>query len=163
LNQKRLRPLLGFSKKELAHYLRGEPLPWVEDPSNNCEEPLRNWLRQKWLPELEAKQQGAVFRLSQSMERLAEALKNLVEDEESALSVGPEGLELSHFLQLSRFRQKQTLAQYMNVLGMSAYKTTHIEEILKRLDKDSQRTQFYLLGHEWTLGPKYISASPRGG
>ncbi len=51
--RKIIRPLLGFSKKELKTYLENLGQDWVEDKSNQDKSFLRNRIRQELIPEIE--------------------------------------------------------------------------------------------------------------
>jgi len=50
-----IRPLLGFSRVELARYARAVGLAWREDPTNEDVRNPRNWIRRELLPELESR------------------------------------------------------------------------------------------------------------
>ncbi|MBT6276031.1 MAG: tRNA lysidine(34) synthetase TilS, partial [Chromatiales bacterium] len=45
-----VRPLLGISQDEMANWLRGTPLPWIEDPMNVDEHLDRVYLRKSVMP-----------------------------------------------------------------------------------------------------------------
>ena len=69
-----LRPLLGFSRSEIMDYARAEKIQWLEDPSNKSVDPLRNWMRQEWLPQLEEKRPGGSAAMGRSFELQEEEL-----------------------------------------------------------------------------------------
>jgi tRNA(Ile)-lysidine synthase len=50
-----LRPLLSFTRATLLGYGRARGLEWWEDPANVDDRHLRSWLRQRVLPQLEAR------------------------------------------------------------------------------------------------------------
>lgn len=56
-----LRPLLGFSKKQITKYAKAHQLKWREDISNQDEKYLRNYLRLKVLPGLENEQRREII------------------------------------------------------------------------------------------------------
>ena len=66
-----LRPLLAFSRHEIKNYALQNKLQWLEDPSNKDNRYLRNWIRNKWLMDLENKTTGSVKSLSRSLEALS--------------------------------------------------------------------------------------------
>ena len=51
-NKNVLRPLLGYSKKDILNYARANNLRWLEDSTNNDETYLRNYVRNQILPGL---------------------------------------------------------------------------------------------------------------
>jgi tRNA(Ile)-lysidine synthase len=64
-----IRPLLGFRRAELRAWLQAGGQGWREDVTNLSREPLRNRIRQEWLPRLEAEFNPA---LTPQLARLAE-------------------------------------------------------------------------------------------
>lgn len=61
---KRLRPLLEFSRLELAKVAREWDVRWREDSSNRSTHYDRNWIRLSILPQLEARRPGAGRRIA---------------------------------------------------------------------------------------------------
>lgn len=58
-----VRPLLETPRTAIADFARSQRLRWREDATNRDEQVLRNWLRRRVLPLLEAKTRGAIHRL----------------------------------------------------------------------------------------------------
>ena len=143
-----LRPLLKVSQKELREYLKTKEQGWVDDPSNDDDKYLRNWIRKKWLPQLEEKQPGAVQCLSRSLDLILESNR----DQPVLLSCIREGeIILSEFLLLSAEHKSQALATYMRDQGLKNYGLSHIKELLKRLDSEKKSLTFQLLGRSWSV------------
>lgn len=153
-----LRPFLEVSKKDLKKYLREEKLRVFEDPSNESLDPLRNWIRQEWLKELEKKSKGATSALARSLETLAHELENrpggdLLSQNEAYKS---QGLSRAFYLSLSSFEQKRLLAQYLFALGKKDFSQSHLEEIQKRLDKSQKVIMFKVAGCHWEINAEQI-------
>lgn len=150
------RPLLKFSSDELQGYVESQGLNWVEDPSNQECGPFRNWLRQKWLMELEAKSPGAKRRLAQSLELLSQ--------DRSPIDLGEffekDAIIAPSFSRLEKLKQREVLVSYMKRKNMKNYGQSHVEEILKRLDTPQKRHRFRVLKHEWVITPEMIWAVP---
>lgn len=147
------RPWLKHSKKELQQYLDEAQVVVCQDPSNRELEPLRNWLRQDWLPQLESRHSGAVAAFARSLDRIVEAL---------AETTWPEGLfqerALSRTLywSLSDSRQKQALAELLRLGKMSFFTHSQLEEVRKRLD-NSQKEFIFKIGRlEWHINAEQI-------
>lgn len=68
------RPLLHYSRQDLADYAAKHQLNWIEDESNQDTRYLRNFVRQEWLPQLEARLPNARVQLSASIQALQEDL-----------------------------------------------------------------------------------------
>lgn len=54
--QRILRPLLHLTKADIQNYARQHDLTWREDPSNQDQQYLRNWLRHRVIPKLSKSQ-----------------------------------------------------------------------------------------------------------
>ncbi|MEQ1878090.1 MAG: tRNA lysidine(34) synthetase TilS, partial [Bdellovibrionia bacterium] len=70
LNGNRFRPFLQTPRVLLEDYLNEISAGWLEDPSNESDGALRNWIRLQWLPQLERKRPGAGQALARSLEAL---------------------------------------------------------------------------------------------
>ena len=68
-----LRPLLQFSRPELADYARAGKLRWIEDPSNRDTRFDRNYCRHEILPRIERRWKGYRGNWDRSRELLAES------------------------------------------------------------------------------------------
>ncbi|HVK60774.1 MAG TPA: tRNA lysidine(34) synthetase TilS, partial [Bdellovibrionales bacterium] len=66
-----MRPLLHESANEIQEYVNSLGIRFLNDPSNRDTRYLRNWLRHKWLSQLEARQPGGVQALKRSLEMIA--------------------------------------------------------------------------------------------
>lgn len=150
------RPWLSKSKADLRLYLDQRGLTSCEDPSNQELEPLRNWLRQTWLPQLEQRQTGSVQSLARSLERIVEALapaswpESLFQNE-----AGHEVLSRAVFLSLTRSEQMRALAE---LLQRKKQNFTHsqLEEVLKRLDKPEKEFIFTVGRVHWLINAQQI-------
>lgn len=124
LNEQRAlwRPLLPFSRAQLAAYAAVWDLPCVEDPSNHNTGLLRNWLRHQGLPSWRVKiptmnaQIGAAIALLQDERAL---LEEVVADDWQALHLQGR-FDVSCWRGLSAARQHQQLRQFacVHALGM---------------------------------------------
>lgn len=61
-----LRPLLNFGRAELEQVVSASKLPWIEDPSNQRDDYLRNWVRNALAPVLEQRWRGWSTKLLES-------------------------------------------------------------------------------------------------
>lgn len=165
------RPLLGNSKSELIQYLEATaqksktPL-FVDDPSNQSLDPLRNWVRSEWLPMLEKRQSGAMGALARSLELISQDLQqqkvqSLLAENESFKSQQSEikpdhSLSRSFYLSLSSQDQGRLLAQYLLSLGKKDFSQSQIEEIKKRLDNPQRVITFKVAGCIWDINAEQI-------
>jgi tRNA(Ile)-lysidine synthase len=159
------RPLLEVSKDELLAYLSNEGLEsYLEDPTNQELDPLRNWVRQEWLPGLEGRQKGAVNALARSLATLAselsekEAVGDLLRENEANKShlVESQALSRAFFASLGPQNQKRLLAQYLLSLGKRDFSQSHLEEICKRLDNSQRVITFKVAACFWEINAEQI-------
>jgi tRNA(Ile)-lysidine synthase len=144
----RLRPLLHWSRQELSAWIQERGEEWIEDPSNQDWGSLRNWIRGFWLPELEKKQPGGTACLSRS-------LNNIVSNSNPTLElsdyISKKSLILAEWLTLNTEQKRQILASYMKSQGLKNYGLSHINEVIKRLDREEKNHSFKLLGRRWKV------------
>lgn len=152
------RPLFDFQRAELHHLALRRQWKWMEDPSNQNPQPLRNWLRQVWLPELEKKRPGSLQSLHRSLDLVIQHLQNDPTVELSQWFTA-RGIPRGEFGTLSRKHQQQLISQLLRSKGVKNYTKGQMEEILKRLENVSQQIQFTLCGLRWKTDKFYIQAS----
>ncbi len=155
------RPFLDVGKAELKSYLRSEKVRAFEDPSNKSTDPLRNWIREEWLVDLERRQKGAVATMARSLDTIAH--DSAVQSWGELLSAGQvstsdltKGLSRCFYLTLTSLEQKRFLAQYLYSLGKRDFSQAHIEEIQKRLDNSQKVITFKVGGCEWSINAEQI-------
>ncbi|MEZ0392017.1 MAG: tRNA lysidine(34) synthetase TilS [Pseudobdellovibrionaceae bacterium] len=149
-----LRPFLQISRKTLEEELLSQKVPWLEDPSNQNENHLRNWLRNTWLPQLEQKCPGALNSFSRSLGLLQESFDLQF----------PEGIWLENgisrplFLTLNEAQKRQCLALYLKKLGQMEFTHNQLQEVLKRLDNSQLNHTFQSAQVQWSFSKDLISA-----
>ena len=147
-----LRPLIFWTRKEINSYALKQNLEWLEDPSNRDNHFLRNWIRNKWLKDLEHKRKGAVKSLARSLETLSgQAEKDL------QIYMDSKGIKRQLFMELSLKEKKRVLAFYMRKKSLSNYGQSHIEEILKQNERAQKTFSIQLLKRTWFFMKNYIT------
>lgn len=150
------RPLLNCTKDELAGYVRDRNFLWVEDPSNQDEHYLRNWLRENWLKSLEEKVTGGPDNLARSLFKIISSADShagleLVYTEES-----PEGLSREWYLGLTKAEQLTAIALFLKKHQIYQFTSGQLEEIRKRLDKNQKDFTFEILRRKWVINASQI-------
>lgn len=161
-NGKVLRPLLGFTKQELQTYTQTEGLTWLEDPTNQSNDYLRNWLRNEWLRSLAEKVPGSLANLTNSLQRLMDEIHN--NDEVIAINYDYSKDNSStkayfgrtEFLELSHSDQFKTLAKALKGIGQREFSQGQLEEIIKRLDKNQKDIIFSVAGVNWFINAQQV-------
>ncbi len=72
-----MRPLLGFTRKQIEGYARSKGLSWREDSTNACSDYKRNFLRNEVLPLLEKLNPSVVKTLNREARYFTDAFKTL--------------------------------------------------------------------------------------
>lgn len=161
-NQQILRPLLSFTKSEILSYGQTEGVVWVDDPTNQESDYLRNWVRNEWLQDLADKIPGSVQNLTNSLQRLIAEVK--VDDEVIVITYENHTHECptkaafnrSEFLQLSHSAQFKTLAKALKGIGQRQFSQGQLEEIIKRLDKNKKDLIFSIAGVNWFIDAEQV-------
>ncbi len=156
-NKEIFRPFLNSAKKELAEFAEGRKIGWVEDPSNSDEHYLRNWLREKWLKELDEKLEGGRKNLAKSLLKIGNSANEnslfelvLVEDKDHFV------LSRQWYVSLPKSDQLRGLALFLKKHQIHSFTSGHLEEIRKRLDKNQKDITFQLLGKKWVINASRI-------
>jgi tRNA(Ile)-lysidine synthase len=146
------RPLLGVSRQQLEQYAKEQGLQWVEDPSNKSPRYLRNWLRHRWLSQLEKRRPGGVQCLARSLQNLADACS----EEKFLLQKKPSILKMAEYIALSPAQQRKKLAQALLNSGYKDFSLGQLKEIQKRLDKNQKQHRFSVGRMIWEVNAGLI-------
>ena len=149
INPPWLRPFAEISRKELMNYAKTRQIQWLEDPGNRREMFLRNWLRQSWLPALEKQRPGSQKVMARSFSRIAEGLKTPGERVPSPITKN--GIRRTVLMELELSRQKAVLAIYMREKKIKHYGQSHIQELLKHLERRQKNFTLKLLKRNWRV------------
>ena len=149
-----LRPFLFFTRQEIKKYALQNKLQWIEDPSNKDNHYLRNWIRNKWLKDLENKRSGSAKSLARSLESLSSSQK----EDSCFLAVTPQGVKRDLLMEMPVKEQKRVLAFYMRKIQLSNYGQSHIEEILKQTERAKKKFSVKILKRTWAFTTNYITA-----
>jgi tRNA(Ile)-lysidine synthetase-like protein len=142
-----IRPFLQVSKVEILTYLKDKKIEWLEDPSNQNQDYLRNWLRQNWLPQLEEKCPGALDAFSRSLGLLLESNECTIPPEIWTDS----GVDRSVYITLNEAQKKQVLAQYLRRCGKLEFSQNQILEVMRHLDKSLFDHRFKAAQVTWSI------------
>lgn len=152
------RPFLKVRKQVLVEYLESQGQGWIEDPTNQNEDFLRNWIRQSWLPALEAKQPGASGALARSLSLIVEEWQGMIEKSpfQLAFLVESSSVPLVAYASLSAEKQQRLLAEWVFTLGIRDFSLGKIKEVQKRLDSPENEHTFKVGGLVWLVNAGQI-------
>lgn len=156
-NKEVFRPLLSSTKLELVEYAKLRGTSWVEDPSNKSENYLRNWIREKWLKELDNRVESGSKNLAKSLLKIAES-SNENQTFELELMPNKDVFVLSRqwYVSLSGSDQLRALALFLKKHQIYTFTSGQLAEIRKRLDKNQKDIIFTLLGKKWVINASQI-------
>ena len=156
-NGKVFRPLLNVSKKDILKYAETEKLKWLEDPSNQDTGYLRNWVREKWLVDLENYQNGTRENLAKSLFQIIETSTEGQEfDSDFASNSNENSMSREWYSLLSKGEQLRALAKLLKTNQIYDFSTGQLEEIRKRLDKNQKDLTFEILDRKWVINASQI-------
>ena len=161
-NQKIFRPFHEIPKIVLQQYARDKKISWLDDPTNQENDYLRNWIRHVWLPQLDQKMPGA-------SENLARSLQNIMN--ESSSDLDRYAVESARYVTridqtvhinrvwFSSFNTKDQLAVLIRVIKESfhcVFSTSQIKEVVRRLDKNQNEHIFQVASINWVINAQTI-------
>ncbi len=156
-NSEIFRPFLNLSKAELLNYAIQQKIDYLNDPSNLNPDYLRNWIREKWLPDLEERQSGGVANISRSLLRMVEEFHQTSTFELKFFDEHPEnGIDRSWFIGLSQQDQIKAIALYLKNNRIFEFTRGQLEEIRKRLDKNQKDLTFEIIERKWVINASQI-------
>ncbi len=115
------RPMLSFTRDEIAEYAQEQNLQWVEDGSNLETRHDRNYLRHRVLPLIAQRWPDYQLSWSKSLQLLDEAgagLSALAEADLKQVSAGKEKLILKKLAHLSQPRVRNLVQYWISLFGL---------------------------------------------
>ena len=151
------RPFLQTSKKELSQYVNQQKITWLEDPSNESDLYLRNWLRNTWFKSLDDKNPSGYLNFSRSLLRLCQELDQNQPFELQFFRNSPElGLDRQWYISLTDKLQLKALSLFIRHHSILDVTAGHLAEIQKRLDKNQKDITFTLAHVNWVINETQI-------
>ena len=150
------RPFLHFEKTNFIDLCQQRNIRFVDDPSNAKVEFKRNWLREKWLPDLEQKYPGSVKSFARSLAVLAEELKHSKQNEISQFN--STDISLLQYKRLEPLQRKNWVVNCLKYNKQRSFSSSQIEEILKQLDNRKKSHIFESAGIRWVVNAGQIQA-----
>jgi tRNA(Ile)-lysidine synthase len=130
------RPLLGYSRQELADWAAGQGLSWVDDPANRDTRLARNHLRHELVPALKAYWPAAADAVSRTARHCAEAAAVLAElaAEDAAGCGDGRTLAIEGLLALTPARRRNLVRWQAVRLGLPVPDHRRLETLLAQLE-----------------------------
>lgn len=153
------RPLVAFSdRKELEDYQKEVGFKFIEDPSNQETDYLRNWLRHSWLSDLEKKGHGlkpfkeSMLRVSEALSQTGSKFMQSIEFEEEN-----KGFFNAHdYFSLNQVQKKSFITHILHSLKKSGYTSGQVLEVVKLLEHKEQNMSFKISAVNWTKTPTKV-------
>lgn len=159
------RPFFEISKSDLKDYAIEKKITWLDDPSNSESQYLRNWVRNVWLPALEAKTRGGVKTLAQSLQNIlnsAEQNQNGTLTESARYVMAHDGqisIDRLWFFGLNTKDQLNVLVRAIRGSFLVDFSLGQLKEVVRRLDKNQNDHIFQVAGINWVINAHTIVLS----
>lgn len=168
---KKLRPLILISKIQLKAVARKLALKWIDDPTNYSVDVLRNWVRRKWLPQLEKKVPGSNKSLARSLSLLATEKSDVNKRLHLEQMIVKNKIICTDYAALKKAEQKILILMYLKKLKIDDYTHGQVQEIVRQLvrvfesqivgrslDNGRGKYTFTVLRHEWSVNAQVVQA-----
>ncbi|MDO9107183.1 MAG: tRNA lysidine(34) synthetase TilS [Methylovulum sp.] len=117
-----LRPLLEVAKQAIGDYAAAHALSWIEDPSNQCSDYDRNFLRNDIVPLLKQRWPALDKTVARSAAHCAEAQQAIAEAADdwlgATLNPADNTLDITKLKDYPPLRQKLLIRQWLQRLGV---------------------------------------------
>ncbi len=150
-----VRPLAGVARAQIDAYARLRKLAWIDDPSNADPALLRNALRQRVLPALEAVRPGYARSAARAIDLVAEAAATLADVGAADLAYCTEGaapgtLRLDRLAQLAPPRQALAVRRWLAGHDLEAPSRARLQQAIGQSlrARSDARLLVRLGGHE---------------
>lgn len=154
-----IRPLLSISKDEILAYLNAHAIPYLEDPTNNSADFLRNRIRQQVIPALKACDDRFESSFNATLLRLHALEKHLELETKELLKsfalykFNKKGLNLKSILILPPIMQERLIIAWLCQEQVPfPPREQFLQEIMKFLQ--NSRGGLHAIHHAWSLGKK---------
>lgn len=148
------RPLLKFSRADLAAYARLNELRFIEDPSNSDDSFDRNFVRQQVLPKLEKRWPAVISMLNRFSEHASgdsELLMDLAQLDLKTVGqqddVYGESLSITECLLLSAKRRGNLLRYWLSIKQINMPSTAQMVQVDKLLSAASAEAKIQIDGY----------------
>ena len=146
------RPLVAIgSKSDIEGYQKDIGFQFLNDPSNENQDYLRNWLRLKWIKQLKESPYGEEP-FKNSLMQISEFLSQGESENEDILIFehNNEGFfKLSEYMKLKQVQKKTLISNALHKLKKSGYTSGQVLEVIKLLELKNQALEFKISGIDW--------------
>jgi tRNA(Ile)-lysidine synthase len=104
-----IRPLLGYSKKQIISYAKGHNIEWKEDPTNKEEKYLRNYLRLNILPKMSLRMRRKLLEIADESKTRNNEIKDIIND----IALQKDSLNRKIINSLDHNSSKEVLASFL--------------------------------------------------
>jgi len=154
LNQKIVRPLLGFTRMDIETYAKENQVPFVEDSSNNETKYFRNFLRHDIIPKIEERDKNLNEKILAFSQRWTEDQKLLSDLAEELLR--PEKGDYISIKKTDLLQQSPRLAyHYLKSFGFSETVAQNLYETIENTGR-----RFHSVNHEMLIDRELIFIKP---
>ena len=151
-----LRPFLTLPKSRVLQYPSQYQVHGLLDPSNEDERIFRNWIRRKWLPQLDSYRPGGADVLARSLSLLVEGLGEREVPGDSENTVPDLVLPRKKLSGCDRTEVRSILHRFVGGLGLRDISLAQLAEVAKRLDTERKNLRFKVGPYLWTANAEQV-------
>lgn len=129
-----VRPLLAYTRAQLAHYAHSKGVEWLDDPSNSDERFARNYLRHTVMPRLTERWPGAAGAIARSRELIAEsvALNDVLARQDCVMRDDGRRLDWAALVPFDHARQANAVRYWLRASGVRLPTRERLNESLRQ-------------------------------
>lgn len=154
-----LRPFLELSRARVHEYAEACGFAGLDDPSNGDERFLRNWLRNRLLPQIESYRPGSTQTLSRSLSQLATEVKRSAPQAPATTHGQCEAAVIprSELAGRPRSAVQDILYRFVSRAKLLNLSTSQLHEAAKRLDTERKNLRFQVGPYLWTANAEQVT------
>ncbi len=137
-----LRPLLAYSQQTLKDYAIEKSLCWIEDPSNQCNDFRRNFLRNQIIPQLKTQWENLDKTVARSAQHCRHAQRLLQKLGDNALQLclnADNSLSIEALLNTDQAQQALVIREWFAYLQLTMPSVIFIQQLFETIIKAQKK------------------------
>jgi tRNA(Ile)-lysidine synthetase-like protein len=156
--ERRIRPLLTYSKQELTRYAEANNIKWREDSTNKDTNYLRNYVRARIIPRLDYSARSQLLNIINSMAVVNVKIDQLVEDFIKNAGLKAPLIDRQWFNQLPHIVSKEIMASWLRANGIRDFDSKTLERLVVKAKVGKENNKFPILkGYNLELKDNYLA------
>ncbi|KPN82930.1 tRNA(Ile)-lysidine synthase [Apilactobacillus kunkeei] len=153
-----IRPLLGFSKKELTHYMQTLSIKWYEDDTNQKLDVTRNRIRHRLIPFIEEENRRGIEHVndfSRQLDLMKKQNDFFMERIAEDISVDSNSYDLGKFLSLPKYVQPGLIDYLIDQNVVDGLNVDIVKQVTSLLNNDEKPQGVVELSNDLVVKKEY--------